>query len=661
MKQIIIKSIRMVNFQAFKDKTVEFSPNETWIAGANATGKSTIPRAFSWLIEGKDQYGRTDFEIKPLTTTGEPIHNVDSEAIAELSVSGEKAVLRKVFHEKWNKPHGKAEQVFNGHETLYYFNRVPVTMREYNVKVEEICPQDLFSLLTNPLHFSKIPWQKRRKLLFDVAGGDVSDEEIASQDKALMELFESINKYKTMDEYRREISSEKRKIKDDQSKIPARVDEVMKTIPKQEEDWEAIEKSISDKSEEIRTIDKEISELSDGMEREFQEYRDKQTEILKKRSALQNIEFEAKKEVNLKNLQSSLVESEKLEKITEYKKEIERRKMSAESLRKERQRLINDRDDLRGKWHELNEAKAVFFLEDEFVCPACNRPFDDSDIEAKKEKLTAQYNEDKAKKLARNVASGKELTCNIDSITENLNISELRCNELSESINILEAEIKSREKEKVKVEDDNKEIQALLNKNPDHKRLLKEIQTTLKSLGAEPVRVSIKDQTDRKEAIQVELTDLIKRLSVRQLVAPARDRIIELEREQKSLAQKIADLEKIEYNIQCFIRAKIETTEEKVNSKFSLVRFKMFNQQVNGELEETCEFTVDGVPFSDLNNAARINGGSDIIKTLSRHYGISCPIFTDNAEAVNEIIPMDAQTIKLYVTTDKELKVISNN
>lgn len=48
----------------------------------------------------------------------------------------------------------------------------------------------------------------------------------------------------------------------------------------------------------------------------------------------------------------------------------------------------------------------------------------------------------------------------------------------------------------------------------------------------------------------------------------------------------------------------------------------MFAEQINGGLQEVCETTYKGVPFSSLNNAARINVGIDIINTLSTHYGI---------------------------------------
>lgn len=87
------------------------------------------------------------------------------------------------------------------------------------------------------------------------------------------------------------------------------------------------------------------------------------------------------------------------------------------------------------------------------------------------------------------------------------------------------------------------------------------------------------------------------------------------------------------------------------------MKFKLFDRQINGAINETCEATVNGVPYSSINNAAKINSGLDIINTLSKHLEKNIPVFIDNAEAVNELINVDSQIVKLYVTnTDLEIK-----
>ncbi|PXA44202.1 ATPase, partial [Staphylococcus pseudintermedius] len=107
------------------------------------------------------------------------------------------------------------------------------------------------------------------------------------------------------------------------------------------------------------------------------------------------------------------------------------------------------------------------------------------------------------------------------------------------------------------------------------------------------------------------------------------------------------------YQLNLFTTTKINMLTDNINEKFDMAEFKLFNQLVNGELEETCITLVDGVEYSGgLNNAARINVGLDIINTLCKHYNVTAPIFIDNAESVTNVINTDAQQIQLIVSED---------
>ena len=138
----------------------------------------------------------------------------------------------------------------------------------------------------------------------------------------------------------------------------------------------------------------------------------------------------------------------------------------------------------------------------------------------------------------------------------------------------------------------------------------------------------------------------------------AEKRILELKDEEKTLSQQIANVEKEQFVIENFVKAKVDALENVVNSKFKFVKFKMFEEQINGGLRETCEATVNGVPYSDVNTASKINAGLDIINVLSEHYQITAPIFIDNAESVHTLIEMQTQVLRLIVNENfKSLEV----
>src|SRR5690606_33056364 len=141
-------------------------------------------------------------------------------------------------------------------------------------------------------------------------------------------------------------------------------------------------------------------------------------------------------------------------------------------------------------------------------------------------------------------------------------------------------------------------------------------------------------------------------------IKKANERIAELMKLEGELAQQIADVEREQFTIENFIKAKIDRLESIINGKFSMVNFKLFETQINGGEVETCKALVDGVPFSDANNASKINAGIDIINTLCDHYQVSAPIFVDNRESVSMLIDSNSQIINLIVSeADAKLRV----
>jgi hypothetical protein len=104
---------------------------------------------------------------------------------------------------------------------------------------------------------------------------------------------------------------------------------------------------------------------------------------------------------------------------------------------------------------------------------------------------------------------------------------------------------------------------------------------------------------------------------------------------------------------------------ERINEKFSTVRFRLFEQNITNEgITDCCDVLIPSdegafVPFSTANNAACINAGIEIIGVLGEHYGVQLPIFVDNAESITDIIPTKEQLIRLIVSKpDEQLRLV---
>lgn len=135
------------------------------------------------------------------------------------------------------------------------------------------------------------------------------------------------------------------------------------------------------------------------------------------------------------------------------------------------------------------------------------------------------------------------------------------------------------------------------------------------------------------------------------------EQIKELENEEENIANKVQELEAQQYQIEQFTKTKVELLESAINSKFEVVKFRLFDTQINGGLVECCDTLVKGVPYSDVNNAHKILAGLDIINTLIKFYQTSAPIFIDNRESINELYNINAQVISLIVTQNEKLRI----
>ena len=163
--------------------------------------------------------------------------------------------------------------------------------------------------------------------------------------------------------------------------------------------------------------------------------------------------------------------------------------------------------------------------------------------------------------------------------------------------------------------------------------------------------------SERKRELEASLRDIDRQLNIREVIKTNRKKIEAILAREKELAQQKADLDRQDYTADQLQKELMDEVERRVNSLFRLVNFRMYEKQLNGGETPTCIATMNGVKYSDLNSAGKICAGIDIINTLCRYYQVTAPIFIDNAESINDILPTQSQIIKLVVTGDPELQI----
>ncbi len=650
MKEVFLKKMILKNFKKVRDLTVNFTDKETFIYGGNGTCKTTMVDAFYWLLFGKDSTNRADtnFNIKTLGKDGKPILHLIHSVTGVLSVNGREVELQRNYVEKWGS--GINADTLQNHATEFYLNGVKLkTKKEYDAEVAAIVPEDVFRMLTNPFFFPSMKATDQKAILMDMAG-NVSDEEVAALKPEFMELLSNITG-RSLEQYGKEIAAKKSAIKDELKGIPLRIDSVRDAMP-EAEDWVALDAEISDKKKKLEGIDSQINDKSKQVEAVLNEKIKIQQNISAKKLKKSERENEIKQSINSSRNDAQTEISNLSYQVNSKSCEIERKNNEANNIQSEIEQLDKEMTVLRGQYQTVSKEE-LQYPDGAFVCPTCKRPLEVEDIQAKQEELQAQFNLGKANRLKEIQTKGKQKAAKKEDLVKkhSVIISDVANLEnekalLEQQMNELKANLPEQQNAQNAISSDKTWI-SLCNEIEDLENQLK--------IEAKPI-----DTTELKEAkgiLSDAIDELNKRLGKRSTIERSEKVIADLEKKRDQNNQALSDLERIEFIAQDFQKAKDNKLMEKINGMFSLVSFSFISEKLNGNENITCVCTVDGVPFPDLNSAMKMNAGLDIINAICRSKGISAPIFIDNRESVNEIIPTVSQVINLVVSKHDSLMI----
>ena len=643
-----IKTISYKNFKGFKSFDLDLDCINKSILGDNETGKTTVFDGFIWLLFDKDSLNQANFNIKPVDqVTGEDIHGLDTEVIAVIENKGIDIELKKIYYEKWTKSKGSTERTFSGNTTDYYIDSVPVKKKEYDEKITSFADEQTFKLLTNPLYFNEqMHWTDRRELLIKICG-DVENSDIILREPKLKELEDILNK-RTIDDHRKVLQEQRKNLNKDIEKIPTRIDEQFLSKPDISKiDFKGIEAVISDLSIEADKIRQSIAEAKNGAEigKQTLELAKTETLIVKLKSKYtEDNEQLIKLARHYFNEATSNVETAE----RELRRLTSSRVFKAYDLKDVEDKLTMKRDE----WTELN--KLDFYApETPDTCFNCGQKMPDVD----NSKAEESFNLEKSKNLALVKKNATDVLVPLKEKYEQ-ELQEIEKNIMPQTIIV--DDLKATLEEKKKTYDTAKGKQLDVTKTEEYQELIAQKEAIATKIANLKLNI-----VDIIEKYNLSLSDINTGISAHQTILAKKEqhdkataRIEELKAEEQALAKKIQAIDKELYLTDLYIKSQISLLDSKINSKFKMARFKLFNTLVNGGIEPVCECTYKGVPYSSMNNAARINVGIDIINTISEFYDFTAPIFIDNAEAVTKYIETEAQLIKLIVSEqDKELRI----
>ena len=684
MTRIKIKSLSGQNFMSYRDRTIEFG-DHTVISGRNRTGKTTVKHLLNWILFDKNAEGKQATGIRPHDADGKDEDFVDIIGTVVLEVDGREVEIQKVQKQKWVTDRLTKEQKFSGNVNVLYVNGVEKSEKDFKAWLNTVIGEQTYLECSNANVFFGKDTKGRREMLFNRIP-TVSNMDVIDSDPEFYEVAEILHAG-TPEEVdiddaiaavRRRIKGKgrgDRGLEGERDAFPARIDEASKNIM----DIAEFELGIADMERKLTALDLQEATLNDATKaydakaQEINELKEKYREIASKASEdLINLRNEKEKAISSLVIDRNEIYSHKIKAESDLKQaEIlkEAAKVVIQKAKENYQNLMEKSFDD----SEIETIRSEVLPGDSLMCPTCGQFLPQgrqaeikAEFEGRKqtrikaiEDKRKAFETDKQTELLNITQSGEKAKADYESNKEReAKLKELT-NELNAKVEDLTNKISVLSKECVAIPS-----QVDLSQNKEIRELdaqINQLQDDLLKLGNSPAE---RDEIKRERSM-ADMAIAEYRAKITQSQA-AQDRVDELKAQQRDVAQKIADAMRELDLLDRFNRKKLSMIEERINEAFKVIKFRLFEKQVNGEYSSMCQVLVNGTSYdSTLNEGSRRLAEIDLLTAFQRIAGVSVPIFIDNAEGLSddtvqsifETIKPDCQIVEMRVTEDKQLMV----
>ncbi len=632
MTKIRLHSIAIQNFKKTRSLVLNLESKNANITGANGSGKTTVYKAYYWCLTGKTL--EPNEVIQTLDENNEVIHKIETSVLVTLLIDDSYEVrLERKLMEDW-KALGQPNEELKGTKQQRFFNDVPLSVAEFTAKLNSICDIEKLLMLSDITKFMSLKMEERRKILMSVAG-EVNEEELMAPYPAIMK---AMSEKKSVDELKRQTLSTKKRSNEELQTIPSQI--VAQDKLKSSEDFEALKKERQELDGKIADCDRQLQASPE----ELQSVKEHNEKV----AAVEAKIRERKREVWKEQTEKLEATTKKIQEADKALNDALAKKNKDDAAQKERLeskvKLVEDFEKVKTEWNKVNDTEFDSYFKEKDVCPTCGHKFTEEEKETARAKAIANFNAEKSKRLSELQTLAEQMNARITVLTGSIN----------EHIKVIgpdnEKVVKAKETALSALREEKDGFYKESNA-PDTK--VAELQKELEALKAQQPITEQKDvDTGAVNAQKLELSarrdTVIELLSGEQTNAKIEKAKQQLNERSKELSQIIADCDNTLYQIQEYRKAKVDAVEGKVNSFFTLARWKFFEKNVsNDDLSEVCYCHHDGVDYNSTNGADKINLGVDIVAGLSKAFEIEAPIFIDNAESIADIIKVDNQLITL--------------
>lgn len=672
--KVEVKKISLENYKKFPSKSVDLFPR-TEISGRNREGKSTLQDAYLDVLTGKMANGTEPTSIRR-KENGVEVQKVDVVRELTLVIDGKEKVIRKITKQKWRKPRGQSEEVFDGNETSYEIDGFPAKSKDYTEFIQSIAEPSTLLMCSNPKPFLDTLQKstaESRKVLEKMSGFDIAQfMEENPQYAHVEEITKGHSVEDTLKKLRKELNAQKKKVDAKNTEIAYETNRSVEA-----EDTSSLESKKQELNEELSKLEEQERILEDSAKG----YDSLSYEIRGLKSSRDGLVSKADKE--LKDKKEAIMKvyyglaKNKIEKESAIRMlgmELDSHIRAGQQAKADLDRARQDYPRIKEmEWDDsgLKAIEAETFNDSDTICPTCGQELPEEQVaelrasfEEKKKfrienELTKKQNWESAK---QNQLKG---TCDLG------NTSAAKLKKTNEEINKLQSEISAAQDEFAELTKQIEEEQSKFTELPESVDMTNDeeyLAVTARIAELEEKLKSFDDVPGKKQELRMQISNVMKQISnvdadikiAQAAVTEKEKRVAELNEELKDLGQVQADIEKNIDTVLNFSIQKNKALAEKINPFFHHFQFSFLDYTIEGNPVETCKMICNGIDYnSGLNHSDKILCEVDLLNGLQEMNGLNLPLWIDDSESIDKSrIPMlDRQMIVLRVT-DGDLKVI---
>ena len=621
MKKIKIKSLRMSDWKA-QNREVFFNDGVTTISGKNGTGKSSVYKAFCWLLTGyTDPINVKNHELfdSSLELTQDTPAAVVS---AVFDIDGTEVKIERSAKAAFRRERGTDTYVKATSDTYTFrIDDVEVSATDFNSFISErflnldFLPYAIMGeRFANIANTDKV---KARKLLESIVGTISFDDVNKSNYSAIREDVEKYGIDVLKERYKGLMKPYKQRLVEIDAILAVRNEDLRKynaiDFDSLEKERESIEAELSDiehqmmgateKNEPKRKLRDglvaQINQLSSKLGDMRIEYdNDQKAKEAELRALIASVDKEnaAIKEANEKAAKAYDDNSKAIDDIT----------VKISELNSKREELIQKR----------TKVKELVF--DGEYCRFCGAKLNSDKLEEAKK----QFSEEKQSKLNDIIMEGLSVRKEIDALTEELNKrTEVKNKGFHvdgyKSAEEQEATLRNFLDNKVPFED-----------TDQYKNVCSEIDELKSKLP------TVLDEDAELIAKRTEANNRFKEVSMKLGEKVAMNNVKEhirlLNVEYKEAASMIAEYEGMIDLVNKFIEERANVISERINDRLEECKIVMYSRQKDGELKPDCVIKdMEDIPYATMNNSARIKTCLSIQRMLCEHFEVVIPLFVD--------------------------------